>query len=120
MADINQMNDTVDSYLKGAIDKWLDLGVDGIRVDAVKHMPAGWLKNWVSNIYEKHPVFIFGEWYTGGTGNDSQMTEFANTSGMNLLDFRYANAVRNAIGTESDSMKDLYNVKRNILTYVTI
>ena len=114
------MNDTVDSYLKGAIDKWLDLGVDGIRVDAVKHMPAGWLKNWVSNIYEKHPVFIFGEWYTGGTVNDSQMTEFANTSGMNLLDFRYANAVRNAIGTESDSMKDLYNVKRNILTYVTI
>jgi glycosidase len=38
------MNSIVDSYLKEAIDQWLDMGVDGVRVDAVKHMPAGWQK----------------------------------------------------------------------------
>ena len=110
LADLNQMNSTVDTYLKEAINKWLDLGVDGIRVDAVKHMPEGWQKNWLSSIYEDHNVFVFGEWFNGGTSNDSDMTSFANDSGMSLLDFRYANAVRNAIGSESITMKDLYQV----------
>lgn len=110
LADLNQQNATVDSYLKEAIDKWLDYGVDGIRVDAVKHMSMGWQTNWLSSIYENHSVFVFGEWYNGGTGNDSQMTTFANESGMSLLDFRYANAVRNALGTESATMEDLYQV----------
>ena len=96
--------------MKDAIDKWLDLGVDGIRVDAVKHMSEGWQKNWLSDIYEEHPVFVFGEWYNGGTDNDTQMTEFANNSEMSLLDFRYANAVRESVATEKMSMKELYNV----------
>lgn len=110
LADLNQMNTTVDSYLKDAANTWLDMGVDGIRVDAVKHMPMGWQTNWLSNIYQNHSVFVFGEWFNGGTSNDAQMTNFANTSGMNLLDFRYANAVRSAVGTESTTMKNLYQV----------
>lgn len=110
LADLNQMNSTVDAYLKDAIDHWLDLGVDGIRVDAVKHMPMGWQTNWLNSIYEEHSVFVFGEWYNGGTGNDRDMTAFANESGMSLLDFRFANAVRNALGNESGTMQDLYAV----------
>lgn len=110
LADLNQMNSTVDAYLKDAIDYWLDLGVDGIRVDAVKHMPMGWQKNWLSSIYEEHSVFVFGEWFNGGTGNDSEMTAFANDSGMSLLDFRFANAVRGALGDDSMTMQELYAV----------
>jgi glycosidase len=110
LADLNQMNSTVDTYLKDAINKWLNLGVDGIRVDAVKHMPLGWQKNWLSNIYTNKPVFVFGEWYNGGTSSDPLMDNFANTSGMSVLDFRFANAVRNALGNGSMTMKDLYNV----------
>ena len=61
LADLNQMNGTVDDYLKDSIDMWLDLGVDGIRVDAVKHMPMGsiisfkyGLKEYLEELY---PVF---------------------------------------------------------------
>lgn len=110
LADLNQMNTTVDTYLKDAVDYWLDLGVDGLRVDAVKHMPMGWQTNWLNSIYEEHAVFVFGEWYSGGTGNDSDMTNFANESGMSLLDFRFANAVRNALGNDSGTMEELYAV----------
>jgi glycosidase len=110
LADLNHMNGTVDDYMKDAADMWLDLGVDGIRVDAVKHMSEGWQKNWLSSLYEEHEVFVFGEWFNGGTANDAEMTSFANESGMSLLDFRYANAVRSAIGTESSTMVDLYEV----------
>lgn len=110
LADLNQMNATVDDYLKDAADMWLDLGVDGLRVDAVKHMPMGWQTNWLSDIYEEHNVFVFGEWFSGSTASDSEMDFFANESGMSLLDFRFANAVRGAVGSLSMSMADLYNV----------
>lgn len=104
------MNSTVDDYLKDSIDMWLDLGVDGIRVDAVKHMPMGWQSNWLSAIYEEHETFVFGEWFSGSTGNDSEMTGFANESGMSLLEFRLANAIRNTLGSGTMSMQDLYSV----------
>lgn len=109
LADLNQMNGTVDTYLKDSINMWLDYGVDGIRVDAVKHMPMGWQTNWLSSIYTHKPVFVFGEWFNGGTDSDPEMDCFANESGMSLLDFRFANAVRNALGNKTMSMKDFYN-----------
>lgn len=110
LADLNQLNSTVDDYLKDSIDMWLELGVDGIRVDAVKHMPMGWQSNWLSAIYEEHETFVFGEWFSGSTGNDSEMTGFANESGMSLLEFRLANAIRNTLGSGTMSMQDLYSV----------
>lgn len=110
LADLNQMNGTVDTYLKDSINLWLDYGVDGIRVDAVKHMPMGWQSNWLSSIYSHKPVFVFGEWFNGGTGSDSEMDCFANESGMSLLDFRFANAVRNTLGSKTMSMQEFYDV----------
>lgn len=110
LADLNQMNGTVDNYLKESINVWLDYGVDGIRVDAVKHMPMGWQSNWLSSIYSHKPVFVFGEWFNGGTGSDAEMDCFANESGMSLLDFRFANAVRNALGSKTMSMEEFYDV----------
>lgn len=109
LADLNQMNGTVDTYLKDSVKMWLDRGVDGIRVDAVKHMPMGWQSNWLSSIYAHKPVFVFGEWFNGGTDRDPEMDYFANESGMSLLDFRFANAVRNALGNQTMSMRDFYN-----------
>ncbi|HEQ8612340.1 TPA: alpha-amylase AmyA [Streptococcus pyogenes] len=114
LADLNNINPKVDQYMKEAIDKWLDLGVDGIRVDAVKHMSQGWQKNWLSHIYEKHNVFVFGEWFSGHTDDDYDMTTFANNSGMGLLDFRFANAIRQLYtGFSTFTMRDFYKVLEN-------
>ncbi|HEL0238070.1 TPA: IPT/TIG domain-containing protein [Streptococcus equi subsp. zooepidemicus] len=110
LADLNNLNPTVDDYLKEAIDKWLEMGIDGIRVDAVKHMSQGWQKNWLSHIYEKHNVFAFGEWFADGSFNDPLMTSFADTSGMSLLDFRFANSVRRLYSDLSAKMQDFYNM----------
>lgn len=110
LSDLNQQNSTVDSYMKDAINLWLDLGIDGIRVDAVKHMSFGWQKNWLSSIYSKSGIFTFGEWYYGGTTNDKDFSNFANNSGMSLLDFRFANALRNALGSKTGSMLDISKV----------
>ncbi|MBM9832232.1 IPT/TIG domain-containing protein, partial [Enterococcus faecalis] len=107
---LNNLNPRVDQYMKEAIETWIDLGIDGIRVDAVKHMSLGWQKNWLSHIYEKKGLFVFGEWYAGGTGAEREMTHFANESGMSLLDFRFANSIRSLFTSSSYTMADFYNV----------
>ncbi len=112
LADLNQQNAITDQYLKDAIKVWLDAGVDGIRVDAVKHMSLGWQKNWVNSIYDYKPVFIFGEWSHSATTSEPNMENFANESGMSLLDFRYNTAVRSALAnalTSGYTMKDFHN-----------
>lgn len=112
LADLNQQNATTDQYLKDAIKVWLDADVDGIRVDAVKHMSLGWQKNWVSDIYDYKPVFIFGEWSHSATTSEPNMENFANESGMSLLDFRYNTAIRSALAnamTSGYTMVDFHN-----------
>ncbi|MBY9078686.1 IPT/TIG domain-containing protein [Paenibacillus sp. HN-1] len=111
LADINQNNNTIDAYFKDAIQLWLGMGVDGIRFDAVKHMPFGWQKSFVSSIYSSsHPVFTFGEWFLGSNETSSDNINFANNSGMNLLDFAYAQEVREVFKDKSETMTDLNNV----------
>lgn len=110
LADLNQQNATIDTYLKDSVRKWLALGVDGIRVDAVKHMSLGWQKNWLSAIYSYKPAFVFGEWFNNGTAVNSDMKTFANESGMSLLDFNFSNALRNALGNKSGTMQDLNTI----------
>lgn len=104
LADMNHNNGTIDTYFKDAIKQWLDMGIDGIRVDAVKHMPMGWQKNWMSSIYTHQPVFTFGEWFLGSSASDADNNDFANKSGMSLLDFRFNQEVRNVFRDNTATM----------------
>ena len=75
-------------------------------------MSLGWQKNWVSDIYDYKPVFIFGEWFHSATTSEANMEYFANESGMSLLDFRYNTAIRDALAnstTSGYSMVDFHN-----------
>ncbi|KAA9004889.1 alpha-amylase [Paenibacillus spiritus] len=129
LADLNQNNNTVDNYLKESIQLWLNLGVDGIRFDAVKHMPQGWQKSYVSSIYSSaNPVFTFGEWFLGVDETSQDNINFANQSGMNLLDFAYAQEVREVFRDKTETMTDLssiisstgssYNYINNMVTFI--
>ncbi|KKC47415.1 alpha-amylase [Paenibacillus sp. D9] len=107
LADLEQNNSTIDTYFKDAIKVWLDLGIDGIRVDAAKHMSMGWQKNWVASIYGYKPVFVFGEWFMGSAAAEADNTKFANESGMSLLDFRFNQEVRSVFRDGTDTMYGL-------------
>ncbi|XMB29067.1 alpha-amylase family glycosyl hydrolase [Paenibacillus sp. BR2-3] len=107
LADINLQHSTIDTYMKAAIKLWLDKGIDGIRVDAVKHMPLGWQKNWVDYINNYKPVFVFGEWFLGTNEVDPANHDFANESGMSLLDFRFNQTVREVFKDDADTMYGL-------------
>jgi glycosidase len=126
LADLNHQNNIVDSYIKESIKKWLDMGIDGIRMDAVKHMPMGWQKNFMDSIYSYKPVFTFGEWFLGTNEVDLNNHYFANNSGMSLLDFRFAQKVRQVFRDNTDTMyglnsmiTDTYNSYEDINDQVT-
>lgn len=102
LADFNENNPEYRQYIKSAIKLWLDRGVDVLRVDTVKHMPIWFWQEFCSDITAHKPqVFLFGEWIFSHP-EDQHSTNFANHSGMTILDFALCIAVRNAITEHSE------------------
>lgn len=113
LATFNENNAEYRNYIKGAIKQWLDRGVDALRVDTVKHMPIWFWQEFCGDIQTHRPdVFIFGEWIFAHPADDRSV-EFANNSGMSLLDFGLAMAIRAALGQGAEEgfhlVQDIFN-----------
>ena len=67
--DLATERQNVKTYLNSAIFRYLDMGVDAIRVDTVKHIERGNLLEYV-NTWKAHKpgLFVFGENLVKGTG----------------------------------------------------
>jgi glycosidase len=129
LADLEQQNGTVNSLLKTDANYWMDRGVDGVRVDAVKHMTAGWQKSLADSVLSHKDTTMFGEWYLGGLSDPlyADNVRFANTSGISVLDFYMNIAMRSAFGS-GGSMTALdaavnktgtdYKYKENLVTFL--
>src|SRR5436190_667189 len=104
LADLNQENGTVDVYLKSAAQLFQQHGVDGFRIDAVKHITWGWEYSLANSIYTNGDSFIFGEWFQGNTSDPlyHDSYKFANKSGISLLDFPLNTAIRNVFGSNTN------------------
>lgn len=99
LATFNENNIEYRNYIKAAIKQWLDRGVDALRVDTVKHMPIWFWQEFNAEMQAHKPdVFIFGEWIYSSP-HDDRSVEFANNSGMTMLDFGLCMAIRHALGT---------------------
>lgn len=114
LADLAQENSSVDSYLKGAMAQFLAHGVDGVRVDAVKHMPApdgGWDRTLSDSVEAQGPHYMVGEWYLSSISDPTYnyAVEFANRSGINLLNFPLNAALRDVYGS-GNGASELNNV----------
>jgi cyclomaltodextrin glucanotransferase len=97
LATFNENNTNYREYIKSAIEQWLDRGVDALRVDTVKHMPIWFWQEFNADIQTYRPdIFIFGEWIYSDPRNDTSV-EFANNSGMTILDFGFCVAIRAAL-----------------------
>lgn len=102
LADLNQDNPQVDRYIKDAIHQFQDHGVDAVRQDAVRHITWGWSYSFANSVYSYKPGFMFGEWFMGGPGDKfyEDACKFANKSGMSLLDYPLAIAMRDAFAND--------------------
>ncbi|MGC2502238.1 MAG: alpha-amylase family glycosyl hydrolase [Silvibacterium sp.] len=102
LADLNEDNPTIDRYIKDSIHQFQDHGVDAVRLDAVKHITWGWSYSFANSLYTYKPSFMFAEWFMGGI-NDKfypDACKFANKSGMSLLDYPLAVAIRDVFAND--------------------
>ena len=110
LATFNEANPLFRRYIKTSIISWLDLGFDALRVDTVKHMPLWFWQEFVSDVRRAHPqTFIFGE-YGFGSPHDPRTLAYANHSGMSLLDFGLAYAIRGAFSGGSGGFHEVQAV----------
>jgi glycosidase len=104
LADLNQEHATVDNYLKSAATLFQQHGVDGFRIDAVKHVTWGWEYSFANSIFTGGDSFLFGEWYQGNTSDPlyHDSYKFANKSGISLLDFPLNTAIRSVFASNTN------------------
>lgn len=72
--DLATGNQNVKDYINGAIHQYLDMGVDAIRVDTLKHVERDELLTYIHNWQAYKPgLFVFGENLVKGTGWGSEI-----------------------------------------------
>ena len=73
--DLATGNQNVKDYINGAIKQYLDMGVDAIRVDTVKHVERNELLEYVNHWKNHKPgIFVFGENLVKGTGLGNELS----------------------------------------------
>lgn len=93
LSDFDEDSISFRNYIKTAIKMWLSKGVDALRVDTVKHMPLWFWQEFTGDLLSTYPkLFMFGEWFMGGVYDDASV-EFANKSGMSMIDFSLQQAI---------------------------
>lgn len=104
LADLNQENPTIDAYMKSAAQLFQQHGVDGFRLDAIKHISWGWAYSFANSVYSYGDSFMFGEWYQGNTDDPlyHDSYKFANKSGISMLDFPLNTAIRSVFGSNAN------------------
>ncbi len=104
LADLNQESTPVDGYLKSALAQFMQHGTDGFRLDAVKDVTWGWQYTLANSAFTAGPTFLYGEWDLGGTSDPTyaDSVQFSNRSGIPLLDFSLANAMRDVFANNGD------------------
>lgn len=102
LAGLDQMNLHTDAILREGIGFWLELGIDGVRIDAAKHIPPGWLNSFTGHIHAHKPAFVFGEWFLHEHESASDNASLANVTGMSLLHFMFSHTLRSIFHGSGD------------------
>ncbi|MEV4017265.1 alpha-amylase family glycosyl hydrolase [Nonomuraea angiospora] len=92
--DLDQSNPTVSQFLIDTYKDWVDVGFDGIRVDAAKHIA----KPWLATFEQAMGVPTFGEAFVGDVDfvSDYQNYEWG------MLDFPLFFPAREAFAADAD------------------
>jgi glycosidase len=112
LADVNQEHATMDGYMKAAAQLFQQHGVDGFRIDAIKHLTWGWQYSLANSIYTYGDSFLFGEWFQNGTSDPlyHDSYKFANKSGISMLDFPLNTAIRSVFGPSNAAFSTIDTV----------
>lgn len=91
--DLDQSNPTVSNYLINTYKDWVDMGFDGIRVDAARSIPQSWLAGFQTAM----GVPTFGEVFVGDVDYVAPYQNYE----WGVLDFPYFFAARSAFAADT-------------------
>ncbi len=127
-ADVDYENQQVSQEMK-AWGQWLinDIGFDGFRVDAVKHIDSGFISSWVSNIQkntEQDVKFIGEAWIRSSMGLKFYLMSVDNPE-LDLFDFglrntftKLRNGLLNMSSLSSAGLVNTDNYQDRAVTFV--
>ncbi|WP_051794990.1 carbohydrate-binding module family 20 domain-containing protein [Streptomyces sp. NRRL S-87] len=96
LADLDTGEEYVRGRIAGYLNDLLSLGVDGLRIDAAKHMPAADLANIKSRL--TNPNAYWKQEAIYGAGEAVSPTEYLGTG--DVQEFRYARDLKRVFGSE--------------------
>ncbi|MDC4233265.1 alpha-amylase family glycosyl hydrolase [Actinomyces sp. B33] len=101
--DLDQSNPAVSDYLITTYRDWVDMGFDGVRVDAARSVPKPWLKKFEEGL----GVPSFGEIFVGDV---DYVADYQNYQ-WGELDFPYFFTVREVFSADTDmrALKTLFD-----------
>ncbi|MGZ2360829.1 alpha amylase C-terminal domain-containing protein [Streptomyces sp. 372A] len=97
LADLDTGEDYVRGKIAGYLNDLLSLGVDGFRIDAAKHMPAGDLANIKSRL--SNPNAYWKQEAIYGAGEAVSPDEYAGNG--DVQEFRYARGLKQVFNNEN-------------------
>ncbi|MEU8709035.1 alpha-amylase family glycosyl hydrolase [Streptomyces sp. NPDC048565] len=97
LADLDTGEDYVRGKIAGYLNDLLSLGVDGFRIDAAKHMPAGDLANIKSRIGD--PGVYWKQEAIYGDGEAVSPSEYLGTG--DVQEFRYGRSLKQVFNNEN-------------------
>jgi alpha-amylase len=114
LPDLNQDNPEVSRHLIDAHKMWLDQGVDAFRVDAVRHVPETFLRDFDREMRATKPgYFAVGEVFQQ---DPNYVAGYQNRTMDSMFDFPLAYAIRNVFaGDPSRTLKERLALFRKML-----
>ena len=111
--DLMTENKTVVDGMAKIFEDWVDVGIDGFRIDTVKHVNMEFWKSWTTQVMDhahdegKKDFFMFGEVYDADATKMSPYVR--NTDMSSVLDFSFQSAASGyAGGGSAKSLQGLY------------
>lgn len=100
--DLDQSNAYVSNYLMTAYQDWVNMGFDGVRVDAARSIPQSWLQTLETSL----GMPSFGEVFVGDVNYVAPYQNYE----WGVLDFPYFFTVRQAFSADTDmnALGDLF------------
>ncbi|KGX92653.1 alpha-amlyase [Pontibacillus halophilus JSM 076056 = DSM 19796] len=109
LPDLNQEHPKVRQYLFNAAEFWItETGVDGFRLDTVKHVPKTFWEEFSDHVTSIDPdFFLLGEVWSE---NPNYIAEYESIGIDSFVDYPFYEAATTAFQTEGNSLKELYTV----------
>lgn len=81
--DLDQTNETVSRHLRAYVEKIAQMGCEGVRWDAAKHVPRWFFEEYLNEWVDQHDLFRVGEVFDG----DVDFLQSYVGTGMNCFDY---------------------------------